>query len=52
MRIRIAHATTYRYDMPPTGVTQIMRLTPRNHDGQYVVNWRIELSEDCLVASA
>jgi transglutaminase-like putative cysteine protease len=47
MRIRIAHATTYRYDRPPTGVTQTLRLTPRNHDGQYVVVWRIELSEDC-----
>jgi transglutaminase-like putative cysteine protease len=49
MRIRISHATTYHYDTPPTGVTQIMRLTPRNHDGQYVVGWRIELSEDCLL---
>jgi len=47
MRIRISHTTTYRYDTPPTGVTQLLRLTPRNHDGQYVANWRIELSEDC-----
>jgi transglutaminase-like putative cysteine protease len=28
-------------------VTQILRLTPRNHDGQYVCNWRIDLSQDC-----
>ena len=49
MRIRISHATTYRYETPPTGVTQMLRLTPRNHDGQYVVNWRIDLSEDCLL---
>jgi transglutaminase-like putative cysteine protease len=49
MRIRISHATTYHYDTPPTGVTQIMRLTPRNHDGQYVVDWRIDLSQDCLM---
>ena len=47
MRIRISHATTYRYDTPPTGVTQMLRLTPRNYDGQYIANWRIELSEDC-----
>ena len=47
MRIRISHATTYRYDTPPKGVTQLLRLTPRNHDGQYVVDWRIDLSEDC-----
>jgi transglutaminase-like putative cysteine protease len=49
MRIRISHATTYRYDTPPTGVIQMLRLTPRNHDGQYVVNWRVDLSEDCLL---
>ena len=49
MRIRISHATTYRYDTPPTSVTQMLRLTPRNHDGQYVVDWRVDLSEDCLL---
>ena len=49
MRIRISHATTYRYDAPPTGVIQMLRLTPRNHVGQYVLNWRIDLSEDCLL---
>lgn len=47
MRIRISHATTYRYDTPPKSVTQLLRLTPRNHDGQYVVAWRIDLSQDC-----
>ena len=49
MRIRISHATTYCYDTPPTGVIQLLRLTPRNHDGQYVVAWRVDLSEDCLL---
>jgi transglutaminase-like putative cysteine protease len=49
MRIRISHATTYTYDTPPTGVTQLLRLTPRNHDGQYVVAWRVDLSDDCLL---
>ena len=49
MRIRISHATTYHYDTPPTGVIQMLRLTPRNHDGQYVVDWRIDLSQDCLL---
>lgn len=49
MRIRISHATTYHYDTPPTGVTQVLRLTPRNHDGQYVAHWRVDLSDNCLV---
>jgi transglutaminase-like putative cysteine protease len=49
MRIRISHATTYQYETPPNGVAQILRLTPRNHDGQYVVDWRIDISGDCIL---
>ena len=47
MHIRIAHETTYHYDTPAKLATQILRLTPRNHDGQYVADWRIEVSENC-----
>jgi transglutaminase-like putative cysteine protease len=47
MRIRISHDTHYRYEQPPTGVIQMLRLTPRHHEGQYVVRWRIDLSQDC-----
>jgi len=47
MRIRISHATTYRYDGAANAVVQVLRLTPRNHDGQYVVDWRIDASENC-----
>jgi transglutaminase-like putative cysteine protease len=47
MRIGIVHKTTYRYDVPATGVIQMLRLTPRNHDGQFVVRWRIDVSTDC-----
>ena len=47
MRIRISHETRYRYDAPINGVIQTLRLTPRNHDGQYVARWRIDVSEDC-----
>ena len=49
MRIHISNATTYTYDMPPSGVTQLLRLTPRDHEGQHVLSWRIDLSEDCLL---
>jgi len=49
MRIRVSHATTYTYDTPPTGVTQLLRKTPRNHDSQYVLSWRLDLSQDCLL---
>jgi len=47
MRICVAHETVYRYDTPSSGVIQTLRLTPRNHTGQYVVNWRIDVSADC-----
>ena len=47
MRIRISHETRYRYDTPISGVIQTLRLTPRNHEGQYVVRWRIDVTEDC-----
>ena len=47
MRIHISHETRYHYDAPTNGVIQTLRLTPRNHDGQYVIHWRIDVSEDC-----
>jgi len=47
MRICVAHETVYRYDAPCTGMIQTLRLTPRNHTGQYVVSWRIDVSADC-----
>lgn len=49
MRIRVDHETLYRYDTPATSAIQILRVTPRSHDGQYVVRWRVEVSEDCRV---
>ena len=47
MRICVSHLTTYRYHTPAGSVIQILRLTPRNHEGQYVARWRIEVSSDC-----
>jgi transglutaminase-like putative cysteine protease len=47
MRIRISHETVYRYEEPARGVIQTLRLTPRNHDSQYVESWRIDISENC-----
>ncbi|HXW25786.1 MAG TPA: transglutaminase family protein, partial [Xanthobacteraceae bacterium] len=47
MRIRISHETAYHYAAPARGVIQTLRLTPRNHDSQFVVFWRIDISDDC-----
>ncbi len=46
MRLRVLHRTAYTYDQPASAVIQILRLTPRNHEGQRVLNWRIDLDQD------
>ena len=47
MLIQVSHETVYRYGQPANGVIQTLRLTPRNHESQYVVDWRIDVSENC-----
>jgi len=47
MRIQISHLTNHRYAAPAASVIHMLRLTPRNHDGQYVARWRIDVSTDC-----
>lgn len=51
MRIHIAHRNVYRYAPPATGVIQVLRLTPRNYEGQYVAHWRIDISADVRLAA-
>lgn len=51
MRLRIAHSTVCRYQPPASGAIQVLRLTPRNHEGQYVVRWRIDVSPDARLAA-
>lgn len=46
MRIRVFHETSYTYEHPARGLIQLLRLRPRDHDGQYVRRWRIEPSVD------
>ena len=46
MRVQIAHETVYRYERPVKSLVQALRLTPRDHDGQHVLDWRIEPSID------
>ena len=52
MRIRIRHETTYRYAEPPRTAVQHLRLSPRNHDGQHVVDWRIDVDRDCRLVQS
>jgi transglutaminase-like putative cysteine protease len=52
MRLHIAHSTVYRYDPPANGAVQLLRLTPRNHDSQYVMRWRIDVTPDTRLAAS
>ncbi|CAM5768444.1 transglutaminase [Labrys miyagiensis] len=52
MRIRVAHETTYRYERPAKSIIQTLRLTPRSHNGQHVVRWRIDIDQDVRLSVA
>ncbi|MFO1101390.1 MAG: transglutaminase family protein [Methylocystis sp.] len=52
MRIRIRHETTYSYADAPRMAVQHLRLTPRNHDGQHVISWRIDVDRDCRLVQS
>jgi transglutaminase-like putative cysteine protease len=52
MRLRILHESAYRYATPANRAIQTLKLTPRGHDGQFVVNWRIDVDRDCRLDAA
>ena len=47
MRIRVTHTTRYDYSPAAKGAIQLLRLTPRGHEGQHVRSWRIDVDCDC-----
>lgn len=49
MRIEIHHLTTYRYERKVQRLLQEVRMTPRNHGGQFVESWRIETEPPALL---
>lgn len=49
MRIRISHETTYSYEPAARSIIQVLRLTPRSFEAQYVMRWRISTDIDCTL---
>lgn len=49
MRIRISHETAYSYEPAARSIIQVLRLTPRSFETQYVVRWRISTDIDCIL---
>jgi len=45
MLIHVRHRTRYTYDHPVQSMIQALRLSPRNHEGQYVRRWQIDLDQ-------
>ena len=52
MLVRISHRIVHEFAVPARGVTQILRLTPRNHEGQRIAYWRIDADLDCALRAA
>ena len=52
MLIKVSHASTFTFDPPVRSLIQVLRLTPRNFEGQHVMKWRIDVDTDCLLSSS
>ncbi len=46
MRIRINHETRYTYEAPVRAISQVLRLTPRPNDSQFIADWRVDIDVD------
>jgi transglutaminase-like putative cysteine protease len=47
MRIHIRHDIIQTFTPPAKGLNGVLRLTPRSHEGQHVIDWRVEIDADC-----
>jgi transglutaminase-like putative cysteine protease len=52
MRIRVRHETSYSYGAPAKSVIQKLLLSPRNHCGQHLFEWRIDMDRDVRLRSS
>jgi transglutaminase-like putative cysteine protease len=51
MLLSVRHETNYCYEKAANLVSQLLRLTPRPHEGQAVLDWRVTRSDGAPVAS-
>ncbi|MCB1481324.1 MAG: transglutaminase family protein [Rhodobiaceae bacterium] len=49
MHLKLRHSTRYTYDTPVRGIIQMLRLTPRPHDAQHILHWRIDVDQDATL---
>lgn len=46
MRIKLRHEIVRAFEPPAQSAIQLLRVTPRNHEGQHVFGWRIDLDRN------
>lgn len=51
MRIRIRHEITQRFEPGSRNMAVTVRLTPRSHEGQFILRWTLDLNSDCRLAA-
>ena len=52
MKIQVTYATSYAYQGEARSILQLLRLTPRSHEGQHVVSWQVETDADVQLRAA
>ena len=45
-RIRVQYETAYAYERPVRAAIQLLRVTPRDHEGQRVARWRVDVDAE------
>ena len=45
-RIRVTYETAYAYEAPVRTAIQLLRVTPRDHEGQRVARWRVDVDAE------
>ena len=46
MRIQVAYETVYDYATPVRALQQLLRVSPRDHAGQRIARWRVDVDAD------
>lgn len=52
MRIQIHHEIVQTFDPAAKGLIESLRLAPRSHEGQHVIEWRIDVEANCRLRRA
>jgi transglutaminase-like putative cysteine protease len=51
MRVRLRHDIVFAWERPVKSVLQSLRVTPRDHEAQHVIDWRIGTDVDCRLSA-